>query len=68
MAKRHVPYEIRFIALTRNANGTLSVYDIIETSYHYAGYFFRRFERESDVCMVDVYSRDNVHSRRVEFH
>jgi len=45
-----VPHQITLIAFTRNENGTMSVYDIIETSFHHASYFARRYMRNPDVC------------------
>lgn len=46
---RPVPCEIRLIAFTTNEDGTRSVYDIVETSFHYASSFARRFIRDPEV-------------------
>lgn len=47
---RKVKYQIRLIAFTQNDDGTRCVYDIIETDFHYAYYFAKRYMRNTDVC------------------
>jgi hypothetical protein len=46
---RYPPYEIRLIAFTTHDDGTRSVCDIVETSFHNASYFARRFMRDRTV-------------------
>lgn len=44
-----IPHQITLIAFQTNADGTRSVYDIVETSFHYAYHFARRFIRNTDI-------------------
>lgn len=54
MRKRpYVPQEITLVAFARHPDGTLSIQDIVETSFHYASHFARRFYRDRDVYAVD---------------
>lgn len=52
MARKQVPNEIRLVAFTRDDAGMMTVYDIIETSYHYASFFMRRFYRDPECYAV----------------
>jgi len=53
MSKKHVPGEIRLIAFTSNDDGTTSVYDIVETSFHYASRWYSKFVRDNKVCAIE---------------
>lgn len=46
--------DLRFVAFTKNDDGTISIIDIVETSYHYASFWARRFRRDPQVCRVWV--------------
>lgn len=43
---RKVPHQITFIAFTMHEDGTRSILDIVETSFHYASKFARGFMRD----------------------
>lgn len=49
---RKVTPQIRLIAFTQNEDGTRSVMDIIETDFHYAYQFARRWIKDVDVVAI----------------
>lgn len=58
--KRKVPHEITLVAFMRNADGTAGICDIVETSNHYAYYWWRKFQRLGDVEYVQCYKPGKV--------
>lgn len=52
---RDVPGELLIIAFRTQADGTLSVEDIVETSRRYARRFVRRWLKDDAVTSVGVY-------------
>jgi len=44
-----VPFQVRLIAFTLNPDGTRSIYDIVETSYHYAYHFTRKWVKDTEI-------------------
>lgn len=66
MARRCINHDITLIAFRTNEDGTMSVVDIVETSFHYASSFFNRYQRcAPDVTHVEVCRPDRRHGRRV---
>ena len=63
MNKRH---EITFLAFSRNPDGTLSLFDIIETSHKWAALWWRRLSRDPLVCAIEVCPPSERKGRRVE--
>jgi len=44
-----VPYEVRLISFTLNEDGTQSILDVVETSYHFAYHFTRKWVKDPEV-------------------
>lgn len=51
-----VKHEITLIAFIRDDQGRLCIADIVETSYHYASVFYRRYRREPLIYSVAALS------------
>lgn len=49
-------FEIRLYAFTQDAEGLLSILDIVETSYQNASFFMRRWYRDVEVTHVSAVS------------
>ena len=59
-----VPHQITIIAFQTNEDGTQSVYDIIETSFHHASFFARQFIRDKNVSSFEVCAPNAIHGRK----
>lgn len=64
---RKVKHEITLFALTRNTDGTRSVFDIVETDNHYASYFVRRWLKDPQIAAIGTRTPDNreLHIRNI---
>jgi hypothetical protein len=47
-----VPHEITLIAFARNPDGSMSILDIVETSFRFASRFWSRMSRDSNVAAI----------------
>lgn len=71
MAHRNVPHEITLFAFVRDGAGLYSITDIIETSFHHASSFARRWYRDADIVEMAAMSpgvslsRAELHQRRI---
>lgn len=61
MAKR-IPHQITLTAFTRDTDGSLMVYDIVETSYRNASFFARSYIR--DPMVVGISATSPRHARK----
>jgi len=64
--KHAVPHEVTLLAFARNADGSMSIYDIVETSNHFASKFWSRYRRNAEICAVEVCTPGTARGRRIE--